>query len=116
AAAASKNIVTLLIARRNEVAHIFDQAKDGHVYFLEHGCRLARIDERDLLRRGHDNRAYQRNSLDNGELNITGARWQIEHKHVEFASFNLTQQLLRVTRHHRSMQNSWRDVVDQNSH
>src|SRR5207253_4896417 len=89
AAAAAKNVVTLLIARRNEVAHIFDQAKDGHVYFLEHGCRLARVDQCHFLRRGHDNRARQRNSLDDGKLDRKSTRLNSSHVAISYAVFCL---------------------------
>jgi hypothetical protein len=57
------------------------------------------------LRRGYDNRARQSNGLDDGKLNIAGARRQIEDEHIEFAPFHLPQELLGVARYHRPAQN-----------
>ena len=109
-------MVTLLVARRNEVAHVFNQAEDGHIDLLKHRCGLARVDQRHLLRGSDDNRAIQRNRLHDGKLDVARAWRQIEYEDVELAPFDLAQELLGVTRYHRSAQNRRRAVVEEKPH
>src|SRR5689334_13918454 len=49
----SENVVALPVTRAEEVAHVLDEAEDGHVDLLEHRRRLARVDQRDLLWRSY---------------------------------------------------------------
>ena len=74
AAAGAENIVALPVARRHEVAHVFDQAEHRDVHFFKHGRRFARIDQRDFLRRGDDDGAGQRDRLHDRQLDVAGAR------------------------------------------
>ena len=72
--------------------------------------------KRDFLRRGHDDRTGERDRLHNRELNVAGAGRQIEHEIIELAPFDLSQELLRVSRDHRSAQNRRRSVIEQEPH
>src|SRR5271166_1629205 len=72
-AATAKNIVALVVRRAQEIAHVLNQSKDSYVHTGKHGCRLARINERDLLWGGDDDGAGEGDGLDDGELDIAGA-------------------------------------------
>ena len=63
AAARTKNRVTVAIIGTDEIAHVFHQAKNGDVDLGKHGGGLARVDQRDLLRGGDNDRAGERHGL-----------------------------------------------------
>lgn len=101
--------------------------KWGMVYwnidFLEHIHALYGIDQRNVLRGGHDHRAFAQpsaqpspplgppaerrltidnNLLHNAQLNITGARRQIEDEHIQLAPLDLMKQLLQRLHDHQA--------------
>jgi hypothetical protein len=59
--------------RAFQVAHVLDQAEDGHAHLLEHVDGFARVFERDLGWSGDNNGASERRGLNERELHIAGA-------------------------------------------
>jgi len=55
--------VAFAAVRTNEIAHVLDDPKDGHLDLLEHRDALDDVRERDCLRRRDDERAAQRHGL-----------------------------------------------------
>ena len=55
-------------------AHVLDDAEHRHRDLLEHRQALAGIGQRDILRRGDDDRAGDRHALRERELDVAGAR------------------------------------------
>src|SRR5439155_13350818 len=96
AATGAEDVVAFVIRWREEVTHVLDQPQHWHVHLFEHGCGLARIDQRDFLRRGDDDSSRQRHGLYDRQLNVPSARRKIEHQTIQFAPFDRPQKLLRV--------------------
>jgi multidrug efflux pump subunit AcrA (membrane-fusion protein) len=63
---------------------------------------LARVEQRDVLRRGDDHRAGQRHALAQRELDVAGARRHVDEQVVQVAPVGLAQQLLQRLRGHRA--------------
>src|SRR4029077_13961610 len=114
-AAGSKDVGALTVGRRYEVTHIFNQAEHGDVDLIEPCSSLARVDKGNILWRSDNNRSRKRDRLRDRELNVAGARWQIEHQIIQFPPFDLPQKLLRVARYHWPAQNRRRSIVEQKS-
>jgi hypothetical protein len=73
---------------------------------------LARVDERDVLRRGDDHRARHGHLLRERELDVARARRQVHHQVVELAPARVLEQLLERLRHHRAAPDHRRVDVD----
>ena len=58
---------------RRVVAHVLDQAENGHVHFVEHADAFADDTQRRFLRSGDNDTAIQRHGLAKGELRIARA-------------------------------------------
>src|SRR5206468_1741808 len=83
-----------LAAGGGEVAHVFDDAKDGNVHLLEHGDAFANDAKRGFLGRGDDDATVEWDGLAQGELGITGAGREINEQIIELAPFDGTEELL----------------------
>lgn len=92
----SEKVIALAVVAV-EVSHVFDEAKNRDVDFGKHGGRFACIDERHFLRRGDDDGAVEGDGLDDGELDVAGARWEVKDEDIEFTPSDLAQKLLGVT-------------------
>jgi len=90
-----------LPAGGGEVAHVFHNAKDGHIDLLEHPDPLAHHAQRRLLRGGHNHAPVQRHGLADRKLRIPGARRQIHHQHIQVAPFHFAEELLNGLVDHR---------------
>jgi hypothetical protein len=64
-------------------AHVFDYTQHRHLDLLKHLESLARVEQRDVLRRGHDHRTTDRHLLRQRELDVTGARRQVDDQVIE---------------------------------
>ena len=93
--------------------HVLDQPEHGDVELLEHLQRLARIQGGDVLRRGHDHRAGHRDLLRHGQLDVAGARRQVDHQVVEVAPAGVVEQLGQRRGRHRPAPDHRRVLVDQ---
>src|SRR4051812_1397654 len=70
AAASTEDVLDVAAVRTDVQAHVLDDAEHGHRDLLEHLETLARIGQGDVLRRGHNDRAGDRYTLSQGELNV----------------------------------------------
>ena len=82
--------------------HVLDDAQHRHLDLLEHPQRLARVEQRDVLRRGDDDRRRHRHALRQRELDVAGARRQVDDQVVQVLPQRGGQQLLQVLRGHRA--------------
>ena len=99
----------------DEYAHVLDNAEHGNLRFLEHRDALARIDQRDVLRCGHDDRAFEGNTLRDGELRVAGSRWHIDHKNVQRRPGDVVHHLGERRLHHRPAPDHRRVFGDEKS-
>src|ERR1051325_5458307 len=105
-----------LAARRGEVAHVLNDAEDGHVHFLEHADAFAHDAERSFLRGGDDHAAVERDGLAKGELSVAGAGRKIDEEIIEFAPRHAEEKLLDGFDDHRSAPNYRRVAFNQETH
>ena len=77
----------------DEIAHVFDEAEQRHIGPPQHIDCLLGVDQRQILRGRDDHRAGQRHLLNEADLDIAGARRQIDHEDIEFAPVAFAQQL-----------------------
>ena len=94
-AAVGEDLGAFAAFRTCEPAHVLDETENRHVDAAEHVQPLARIDERDVLRRGHDDCATERHALRHGELHVPGAGRHVDQQYVEFTPFHVAEQLLQ---------------------
>ena len=94
-------------------AHVLDDAEHRHVDLFEHLERLARVEQGDVLGRGHDHRARDRDLLAQGELNVTGTGGQVDDQVVEIVPVGIGQQLFQRAGDHRSAPDHRRVFFDQ---
>jgi len=80
AATAAEDVVSLVIRRRNEIAHVFNQSEHGNIDLFKHGGGLARIDQRHFLWRRDNDGAGKSDGLNDRQLNVAGAWRQITRK------------------------------------
>ena len=69
--------------RIGEIGHILDQAEDRGGRLLEHRGGPPGVDQRDFLRRGDDDHPVELHLLDQGQLNVAGARRHVHHQHIQ---------------------------------
>ena len=81
-------------------AHVFDDTQNRNTDFLEHLQTLARIQQGDVLRCGHNHGTRDRYFLRECQLNIAGARRHIHHQIIQIAPVGQLQQLLQRLRDH----------------
>ena len=93
--------------------HVLDDAEDRHADLLEHLDALLGVEQRDVLRRGHDHRAGHRHALRQRELDVAGAGRQVDDQVVEVLPVGLAQQLLQRLRGHRAAPDHGLVLVDQ---
>src|SRR5712691_11024877 len=80
--AGGEDIRLFAAVRAEEIAHVLDDAEDGHVEFPEHRERFRRDREGGLLWSGDDNDSAQWNSLSEGERRIACSRRKISYQVV----------------------------------
>src|SRR5690606_5277805 len=99
--ASAKDVALVPAAGTDVEGHVLDHAEDRDADLLEHLQPLARVDECDVLRRGHDDGTRDRDLLRERELDIAGAGGQIDDEIVEVAPARVLQELLERLSHHR---------------
>ena len=85
----AKNLRLMTAFWAVECGHVFDQSKDRRTQGREHIKRFARIEQSHVLRRTYDDSAGQLGLLTWGELDVAGARWQIDDQNIELSPFDL---------------------------
>ncbi len=88
----------------------------GRLDLLEHGDGAARVDQGEVLRGRHDDRAGQRRLLRHGELHVAGAGGHINDEGVEFAPGDIAQKLRQRLGDHRPPPDHWRIFIDEKAH
>ena len=84
-AAVAEDVLGVAAVRADVDAHVLDDADDRHADLLEHLEALARVDQRDVLRRGDDHGAGDRHLLRQRQLDVAGARRHVDDQVVEIA-------------------------------
>ncbi len=113
--AVSKNIRTCAATWAKKIAHVLDHAEHRHVNALEHCNAPARVNQREVLRRGNDDCTFQWHLLRNCELCVAGAGRHVDDHEVKLAPLHFSQHLRDRRHHHRSAPNHWRFFIDQKS-
>jgi hypothetical protein len=112
-AALAEDVLGVAALRADVDRHVLDDAHDRHADLLEHLEALARVDQRDVLRRRHDDGAGDRHLLRERELDVAGAGRHVDDQVVELAPVGVLQQLLERLRDHRAAPHHRRVGVDQ---
>ena len=73
--------------------------EDGHAHLVEQVDRSARIDQRQVLRRRDDHRSGRPRALDQRELDVAGARRQVDDQQLAIAPVGFHQLGQRAGRH-----------------
>src|SRR5450830_780984 len=102
AAAVTEDFFRMAAVSADVHAHVFHDAQDRDADFLEHLQAFARVQQRDVLWRGDDDRAGDRHFLRQRQLNVAGARRHIDNQVVQIAPVGLFQQLLQRLGDHRA--------------
>src|SRR3569832_1823138 len=113
AAAFAEDALFVATLRADVQAHVLDHPDDGDADLLEHLETLARVNQRDVLRRGDDHRARHRHALCQRQLDVAGAGRQVDHQVVEVVPVGIVQQLLQRLGDHRATPDHGRFDVDQ---
>src|SRR6185503_5740094 len=101
-AALAEDVLLEAAAAADVQAHVLDDAEHGHVHLLEHLETLARVGERDVLRRRHDHDAAHGHALRERELDVAGAWRHVDDQVIEVAPARLREELVQRRRHHRT--------------
>ena len=92
----------LCAVRADEGAHVFDYAEDFDIDLAEHFDGFADVGEGDGGGRGDDDRAGDRDGLDQRELHVAGAGREIDQQIVELAPDYAAQELRDYAVEHRA--------------
>ena len=79
--------------------HILDKPDHRHAGLVEQVDRARRVDQREILRGGDDQRAGRLEPLEHGKLDIAGAGRQVHHQQLGIAPMRVDQLAERVARH-----------------
>ena len=97
----AKNINRLAAVRARERAHVLDHAEHFYIHLAEHFDRFAHVGERDGRWRGNNNRARDRDRLDQRQLHVPGAGRKIDDQVIQFAPLHAAQKLRNHAVQHR---------------
>ena len=101
ATACAKDGFLVAATRANMRAHVLDDPQHRNRDLFEHAQRLASIQQRDILRGGHDQRAAEGHLLAERQLHIARSRRQIDDEVIDSAPVGVAQKLGQRLRHHR---------------
>src|SRR5436190_3586770 len=100
----------------DEIAHVLDNTEHRHAYPAEHVEAFARIDQRQILRRRHDDGARQGSLLGERQLHVAGAWRHVDDHHVGIAPDHFSQHLHERLHHHRPPPDHRRVFGDKKAH
>ncbi|MNE38317.1 hypothetical protein D3C80_1322110 [compost metagenome] len=86
----------------NMHTHIFNNTENRHFNLLKHDDAFFGVDQRDILRRGHDNSPRNRNVLRQRQLNVSSARRHIQYQIIEIRPQGFLQHLQQRFAGHRA--------------
>ena len=75
-------------------AHVLHDAQHRHIHGIGHVVRLADNQRNQVLGRGDDDDAIDRNGLEHGQRNIAGSGWHVEKEKVEVSPQYICPKLL----------------------
>src|SRR5262245_22398662 len=101
AAAVLEDLLAVPALGAQVVRHVLDDAEDGDVDLLEHREALARVDERDVLRRRDDDGPGQVDLLRQRQLGVAGPGRKVDDEVVERAPRDVLEELLDRLHDHR---------------
>ncbi len=113
AAVLAEDVLLVPAIRADVQAHVLHDAEHRHADLLEHLETLARVGERDVLRRRDDHRAAHRHPLRESELDVARAGRHVDDQIVEVAPVRLREQLVQRRRDHRATPGHRLLVVDE---
>ncbi|MOA30936.1 hypothetical protein D3C78_1520600 [compost metagenome] len=101
-ATGTKDCLMMPAVAANMHTHIFDNAENRDFHLLKHDDAFFSVDQRNILRRGHNNRPRNGNVLRQRQLNVPGARWHIQHQIIEIRPQSFLQHLQQRFAGHRA--------------
>src|SRR5207237_4290891 len=111
--ALAEDVLRMAAFRADVDRHVLDDADNVHTYLYEHLEALACVDQRDVLRRRHDDGTGDRHFLRQRELDVAGAGRKIDDQIIDIAPVRILQKLLERLRDHRPAPYHRRVDVDQ---
>ena len=109
--------VRLMAAARTDVKrHVLDNSEHRNIHLPEHVEALARVQKRNVLRRGDDDGAGQRHLLSHRQLRVAGARRHVDDQDVQFAPGDVAQHLLKRRLNHGAAPDHRRILGHQKAH
>ena len=112
----AEDVVPLAALRTDEKAHVLNDSENGNVRSAEHIQSLARIDQRQVLRRRYDNGPRQWDLLRHGELHVARARRHVDHQDIQVAPVDFTQHLRQSLDDHWPAPDDRGALVDHEAH
>ncbi len=100
--AVAEDVNALFAMRAGEVAHVFDDAEDFDVDLAEHFDGLADVGEGHDGRRSDQDCAVDGSGLDQGKLDVAGARREVDDEVVEVPPEDAAEELLHDAVEHRA--------------
>ena len=86
------------------------------MHLAEHPHRAQRIGEGNILGRGDDHGAVDRDLLREGQLRVTGSRRQVDNEKILSAPERVLEELPHRAHHHRTAPDHWRLFGEEKSH
>ena len=96
AAALAEDVLGVAALGTHVQRHVLDDAEDRDADLLEHLQALARVEQRDVLRRGDDHGAGDRDLLREREVDVAGSGRQVDDQVVEVAPVGVAQGAARA--------------------
>src|SRR3984957_13075314 len=116
ALAVAEDVDRFVAVRADERAHVFDDAEHLDVDLTKHFDGFANVGERDGRWSCDDDCARDRDGLNQGELDVTGARREIDQQVVELTPDHAAQKLRDDAVQHRAAPNHRRVAGTQQAH
>ncbi|MNE65090.1 hypothetical protein D3C80_1605410 [compost metagenome] len=101
-ATSTKDRFVMPAVAANMHTHIFDNTQHRHFNLLKHDDAFFGVDQRNILRRGDDNRSRDRNILRQRQLNVAGARRHIQYQIIKIRPQGFLQHLQQRFTGHRA--------------
>ena len=112
----AKQMLGMPAVRADVHGHVFHHAQHRNVDLAEHFHAFARVQQRQILRRGDDHRTGHRDFLRQGQLDIPGAGRHVDHQVIKIIPGGLGHQLQQRAGHHRATPYHRRVVVGEKRH
>ena len=98
----AEDLVAVPAAGAHVEGHVLDEAEDRHLQGAEHVDGLVDVDQRDVLRRAHDDGPGDGHELREAQRHVARARRQVHDQVVELAPVHVAEELLDRRVHDRT--------------